>query len=94
MKIWKCLGGKRSLWMLWMAGFLTAVCGFGPAQADNTKFDDSAKKAGNNFGEFLKGVGQEVKKAGASLSESAKKYDRNEKKRPENEPDKNKENPR
>jgi hypothetical protein len=52
-----------------MTSFLVAVCNIGPALADDTSLDDSAKKAGNNFGELLKGMGQ-------------------------NEPDKNKENPR
>jgi hypothetical protein len=77
-----------------MASFLVAVCGFGPVLADDTSLDDSAKKVGNNFGELLKGMGQEVKKAGGSLSESGKKDDKKGKKRPEKEPDKNKENPR
>ena len=78
----------------WIASFLVAVCSFGPALADDTSLDDSAKKVGNNFGELLKGMGQEVKKAGGSLSESAKKDEKKEKKSPENEPDKNKENPK
>jgi len=73
---------------------LVGVCSFGPALADDTSLDDSAKKVGNNFGELLKGMGREVKKAGGSLSESGKKDNKEEKKRPEKEPDKNKENPR
>jgi len=77
-----------------MAGFLAAVCGIGPALADDTKLDDSAKKVGNNFGEMLKGMGQEVKKAGGSLSEPAKKDKKKEKKSSEDEPDKKKENSR
>jgi len=90
----KCFSGARCLRALWMAGFLVAVCSFGPALADDTSLDDSAKKIGNNFGELLKGMGQEIKKVGGSFSESGKKDDKKGKKRPENEPDKNKENPR
>lgn len=77
-----------------MASFLVAVCCFGPVLADDTSLDDSAKKVGNNFGELLKGMGQEVKKVGGSLSESGKKDNKKEKKRSEKEPDKHKENPR
>ncbi len=84
----------RRLRTLWMAGFLAAVCGIGPALADDTKLDDSAKKVGNNFGELLKGMGQEVKKVTNSDNVAAKKDEKKEKKSPENEPDKNKENPR
>ena len=90
----KCFSGAHRLRALWMASILVAVCSFGPARADDTSLDDSAKKVGNNFGELLKGMGQEVKKAGGSLSEPAKKDKKKEKKSPENEPDKNKENPR
>jgi len=86
--------GARCLRTLWIAGFLAAVCSFGTALADDTRLDDSAKKVGNNFGELLKGMGQEVKKVGGSLSEPGKKDKKKEKKSPENEPDKNKENPR
>ncbi len=91
----KCfISGARCLRTLWIAGFLVAMCGFGPALADDTSLDDSAKKVGNNFGELLKGMGQEVKKAGGSFSESGKKDDKKGKKRPENEPDKHEKNPR
>ena len=86
----KCISGTRCLRALWMAGFLIAVCslGVGPALADDTSLDDSAKKAGNNFGELLKGMGQELKKAGGTLTGSGKKDDKKEKKSPENETDK------
>ena len=90
----KCFSGARCPRTLWIASLLVGVCSFGPALADDTSLDDSAKKVGNNFGELLKGMGQEVKKAGGSLSESGKKDNKKGKKRPENEPDKNKENPR
>jgi len=90
----KCFSGARCLRTLWIASFLVAVCSFGPALADDASLDDSAKKVGNNFGELLKGMGQEVKKVGGSLSESGKKDNKKEKKHPEKEPDKNKENPR
>jgi hypothetical protein len=86
----KCFHGARRLRVWWIAGFLAAA---GPAlAADDTSLDDSAKKVGNNFGEMLKGMGQELKKAGGSLSESGKKDDKKEKKRPEDEPDKDKDN--
>lgn len=90
----KCFSEARCLRALWTAGFLAAMCSFGPAMADDTSLDDSAKKVGNNFGELLKGMGQEVKKASGSLSKSEKKDDKEKKERPENEPDKGKENPR
>jgi len=77
-----------------MASLLAALCGFGPALADDTKLDDSAKKVGNNFGELLKGMGQEVKKVTNSDGTAEKKKEKKEKKRPEDGPDKNKENPR
>jgi hypothetical protein len=92
MKNSKCFSGTRCLRTLWMAGFLAAACGMGPALADDTKLDDSAKKVGNNFGELLKGMGQEVKKVGKSDNAAEKKDKEKEKKHPENEPDKNKEN--
>ena len=76
-----------------MAGTLVAVCSFGPALADDTKLDDSAKKVGNNFGELLKGMGQEVKKITDSDNAAAEKEKKKETKHPENEPDKNKKNP-
>lgn len=94
MKNSKCFSGTRRLRTLWMAGLLAAVCGIGPAFADDTKLDDSAKKVGNNFGELLKGMGQEVKKVTNSDSAAAKKDEKKEKKNTENEPDKNKENSR
>ena len=87
----KCFSGLRTLWM---ASFLVGACSVGPALADDTSLDDNAKKVGNNFGELLKGMGQEVKKVGGSLSKSEKKDDKKEKKSPEDEPDKNKENPK
>jgi len=85
---------KRRLRTWWIAGFLAAAgLAAGPAlAADDTSLDDSAKKVGNNFGEMLKGMGQELKKAGGSLSESGKKDDKKEKQRPEDEPDKDKDN--
>jgi hypothetical protein len=84
----------RRLRAWWIAGCL-AVTGLaaGPAvAADDTSLDDSAKKVGNNFGEMLKGMGQELKKAGGSLAGSGKKNDKKEKQSPENAPDKDKDN--
>ena len=94
MKNSKCFSGARCRQTLWMASFLVAVCNIGPALADDTSLDDSAKKVGNNFGELLKGMGQEVKKVGKSDNAAEKKDKKKEKKSPENEPDKNKENPK
>jgi Sec-independent protein translocase protein TatA len=94
MKNSKCFSGTRCRRTLWIVGILVAVCSVGPTQADDTKLDDSAKKVGNNFGELLKGMGQEVKKVGKSNNAAEKKDKKKEKKSPENEPDKNKENPR
>jgi len=83
----------RRLRAWWIAGFFVAGLAAGPAvAADDTSLDDSARKVGNNFGEMLKGMGQELKKAGGSLSESGKKDDKKEKKHPEDEPDKDKNN--
>lgn len=93
MKDLKCFSGTRCLRTLWIAGIFVTVCSVGPAQADDTSLDDSAKKVGNNFGELLKGMGQEVKKVTDSDNAAAKKDDKKEKKSPEKAPDKNKENP-
>lgn len=75
-----------------MASFIVAMCisGIGPVLADDTRLDDSAKKVGNNFGELLKGMGQELKKAGGTLSDSGKKDSNKEKKHPEQDPEKDK----
>jgi hypothetical protein len=91
----KCFSGARRLRTLWIASFLVAVCSFGPVlAADSDAVNDSAKKVGNNFGELLKGMGQEVKKVGKSDNATEKKDKKKEKKHLENEPDKNKENPK
>lgn len=85
-----CTTPRLRAWSI--AGCLAVA---GPAvAADDTSLDDSAKKVGNNFGEMLKGMGQELKKAGGSLSESGKKDDKKEKQRPEDGPDKDKVNAR
>ena len=93
MKNLKCFSGAHCLRTLWMAGVLVALCSFGLALADDTSLDDSAKKVGNNFGELLKGMGQEVKKVTDSDNAAAEKEKKKETKHPENEPGKNKENP-
>lgn len=69
----KCFSGAHCLRALWMASFLVAVSSFGPALAEDTSLDDNAKKVGNNFGELLKGMGQEVKKVGKSDGTAEKK---------------------
>lgn len=94
----KCFSGARCLRTLWIASFLVAVCSFGPALADDTSLDDNAKKVGNNFGELLKGMGQEVKKVGksdgaAEKKDKVKKDKKKETKPADNEQDKGKQNP-
>ena len=74
----KCFSGARGLRVLGIAGLLVAVCslGLGTALAGkdgDTKLDDSAKEVGNNFGQLLKGMGQEVKKVIGSEDKSAEK---------------------
>ncbi len=79
----------------WIAALFAAALAAGPLlAADDTSLDDSARKVGNNFGEMLKGMGQELKKAGGSLSESGKKDDKKEKQSPEKAPDKGKDDAR
>ncbi len=61
----KDLCGKQRLRTMGIAGLIAAACSFGtgPALAcDGIK--DSVKKTEQGFGELLKGIGQEVKKAG------------------------------
>lgn len=88
----KCFDGAHRRRILWIACFLVAGgLSLGPARAEDTSLDDSAKKAGNNFGKLLKGMGQELKKAGGSLSGSAKKNDQKETKAADKERDKDKE---
>lgn len=91
----KCFSGARRLRTLWVVSFLAAVCslGFGTAlAADGDSVNDSAKKVGNNFGELLKGMGQEVKKVTNSDDAAAKKEKKKAKKHPKNEAEKDKEN--
>jgi hypothetical protein len=48
-----------------VAIFLVVVSGSAPALAEEggeSKLDQSAEKVGNNFGELLKGMGQELRK--------------------------------
>ena len=65
MKEPKHLCGKQCLRTMGIASFIVVVCSFGIGSAlacDGTK--DSVKKTEQGFGELLKGIGQEVKKAG------------------------------
>lgn len=94
MKNLKYFCGTRRLPALWMAGILVAVCSVGTARADDTSLDDSAKKVGNNFGELLKGMGQEVKKITDPDKTAEKKENKKETTHTESEPDKKQENPR
>lgn len=91
----KWFGGAQRLRSLWIASLLATVWSLnsGPALADSDSVNDSAKKVGNNFGELLKGMGQEVKKIGKSHDAAAKKDKKKETKHPDNEPDKGKEKP-
>ncbi len=77
-----------------LAGLFVAGWIFGPgsAFADSTSVNDSAKEVGNNFGELLKGMGQEAKKGLGSLSSSEKKdKEQDNKKKPVKSSDKSKE---
>jgi len=73
---------------------LVAVCSVGASQADDTSLDDSAKKVGNNFGEMLKGMGQELKKVTDPDSAAPKKEDKKETTHPADQPDKKQDSPR
>lgn len=90
----KCDKGVRRGRTSWIAGFITVlgIAGFGSAPAaDSDSVNDSAKKVGNNFGELLKGMGQELKKAGGSLTSGTKKDKNKEKQQSDKEPDKGEE---
>lgn len=76
---------RRAGWIVVL--FASALAAAPALAADDTSLDDSAKKVGNNFGELLKGMGQELKKAGGTLAGSATKDDKKDKPRPENEAD-------
>jgi hypothetical protein len=61
--------------MMRVACIFAIVCsvGTGPVLADgDTSLDDAAKKTGQGFGNLLKGMGQELQKAGGSLTSSEK----------------------
>ncbi len=65
--------------MMRVACIFAVVCsvGIGPVLADNdTSLDDAAKKTGQGFGNLLKGMGQELQKAGGSLTDSDKSDNR------------------
>lgn len=67
----KCF--TKKMYSFCIAGFLAAAgFGFNAAQADSDSLDESAKKVGNNFGDMLKGMGQELKKIGKSDEVEAK----------------------
>ncbi|MGB7934695.1 MAG: hypothetical protein WCH04_21230 [Gammaproteobacteria bacterium] len=54
----------RGLCALGIAIFLVVVCGSEPALAEDssdTRLNESAKDVSNNFGDLLKGMGQELK---------------------------------
>jgi len=53
---------------------LLAFSAAGIAYAADDSLDKAAKKTGENFGELLKGMGQEVKKTG--IGNEAKKEDK------------------
>ncbi len=82
----KYFSGARRLRAFGIAGLLVAVCGLGSAPAlaeknGDTKLDDSAKEVGNNFGQLLKGMGQEVGKVIGTEGKSDKdKADQDKKK--------------
>jgi len=69
---------------------LVVVCVSEPALAENsgdTGLDESAKAVSNNFGELLKGMGQELKKvtgSGHATESSAAEQDKNKEADPAN----------
>jgi hypothetical protein len=74
----KYFSGARGLRALGIASLFIALCGVGPGttladEKGDTKLDDSAKEVGNNFGQLLKGMGQEVKKVIGSDDKAAEK---------------------
>ena len=70
----KRLCGAPCLRMMGIASFLATMCGFGlgPAQADGDGIKDSTKKTEQGFGQLLKGIGQEAKKAGEAVGTGSK----------------------
>ena len=87
----KCFNGRRYLGALWIAGCLGVGCGIGAARAEtdhDTSLDESASEVGNNFGELLKGMGQEVKKVIDSDDKSADKDKKKETKNADDKSDK------
>jgi hypothetical protein len=92
MKEPKPLRGKQFLRTMGIASFISAVCGFGTGSAlacDGIK--DSFKKTEQGFGELLKGIGQEAKKAGEVAGVWPRKEAKEESKGTEKQPDKGKE---
>jgi len=65
-----------------VACIFSFVCsvGIGPVLADNDEVQDGVKKTSQGFGELLKGMGQELKKAGGSLTNSEKSEKQDDKK--------------
>jgi hypothetical protein len=89
----KHFSGARGLRALAIASLFIAVSslGIGSALAEkkgNTELDDSAKAVGNNFGDMLKGMGQEVGKVIGSENKSAEKEKTKEKKKADDKSDK------
>ena len=81
--------------MMRVACIFALVCsvGIGPVLAVNdTNLDDAAKKTGQGFGNLLKGMGQELKKVGGSLTSSDKKDDEKENKTKDDKAEANSEN--
>lgn len=77
----KYIRGARRLRVLGIAGLFAALCGLGIGSAlaeknGDTRLNDSAKEVGNNFGQLLKGMGQEV---GKVIGTDDKKADKDKK---------------
>lgn len=74
---------RRGLRAMGIASLLLVVCVSEPALAEissETRLDESAKAVSNNFGELLKGMGQELKKVIGSehaTQSSAAEQDKN-----------------
>jgi len=86
------LCGKQCLRTIGIASFIAVVCSFGIGSAlacDGIK--DSFKKTEQGFGELLKGIGQEAKKAGEVAGVWPRKETKEESKPTEKQTDKGKE---
>lgn len=72
MKVYRGLAARLSR----LAACFATACAFGIASAADDKADTTFKKTERGFGELLKGMGQELKKASDAVVGAAKKQDK------------------